>query len=138
MGLTGGCHCGAIRYSADVETGTKAICHCGSCQKRTTSAFSSNMIIPRTALKVTKGETRTYPHLGDSGKLYHHHFCGNCGTEVFGMPEAAPEIVSIKAGSLDPEYRNIGPMEAEVYVVNRTNYVKEFEGLTQYDGMLPM
>lgn len=29
-------------------------------------------------------------------------------------------------------------MSAEVYVVNRTNYVKEFEGLTQYDGMLPM
>lgn len=84
------------------------------------------------------GETRTYPHLGDSGKLYHHNFCPNCGTEVFGMPEAAPDVLAIKAGSLDPEHRNIGPMDAEVYIVNRNNYIQPFEGLTQYDGMLPL
>ncbi|KAM0198907.1 hypothetical protein ACHAQI_012231 [Fusarium lateritium] len=103
-----------------------------------TLAKSSNIIIPRTAFKVTKGDTRTYPHLGDSGKLYHHNFCGNCGTEVFGVPDAAPEALSIKVGSLDLEHRNIGPMDAELYVVNRTHYVKEFKGITQYDGMLPL
>ncbi|KAJ0146733.1 putative 60S ribosomal protein L28e [Fusarium oxysporum f. sp. albedinis] len=139
MGLTGGCQCGAIRYSANVETGTKAICHCNPCQKvRTTSAFSSNLIIPRNAFKVTKGDPRTYPHLGDSGKLYHHNFCGNCGTEVFGVPEAAPKVLSIKVGSLDSQYRNIGPMHAELFVGNRVNYVQPLEGLKQYDGMLPL
>ncbi|KAJ4132026.1 hypothetical protein NW765_013838 [Fusarium oxysporum] len=138
MGLTGGCQCGAIRYSANVETGTKAICHCNPCQKRTTSAFSSNLIIPRNAFKVTKGDPRTYPHLGDSGKLYHHNFCGNCGTEVFGVPEAAPEVLSIKIGNLDSQYRNIGPMHAELFVGNRVNYVQPLEGLKQYDGMLPL
>ncbi|RKL10143.1 hypothetical protein BFJ68_g8759 [Fusarium oxysporum] len=131
MGLTGGCQCGAIRYSANVETGTKAICHCNPCQKRTTSAFSSNLIIPRNAFKVTKGDPRTYPHLGDSGKLYHHNFCGNCGTEVFGVPEAAPEVLSIKVGNLDSQYRNIGPMHAELFVGNRVNYVQPLEGLKQ-------
>ncbi|RKL01574.1 hypothetical protein BFJ70_g17403 [Fusarium oxysporum] len=138
MGVTGGCQCGAVRYSVDVESGTKVICHCNPCQKRTASAFSSNIIVPRAALKVTKGETRTYPHLGDSGKLYHHNFCGNCGTEVFGVPDAAPDLVSVKAGSLDHEFRNIGPMDAEVYTVNRNNYIEQFEALTQYQGMIPL
>ncbi|SCO91230.1 uncharacterized protein FRV6_15358 [Fusarium oxysporum] len=67
------------------------------------------MTIPHAVFKVAKG------------KLYHHNFCGNCGTEVFGVPKAASNILSIKAGSLDSEYRNIGPMDAELYIVNRAN-----------------
>ena len=82
--------------------------------------------------------TRTYPHLGDSGKLYHHHFCGSCGVEVIGIPDAAPDVLSVKTGSLDPEYSNIGSMENELYVVNRRDYLKAYEGLTQYEGMLPL
>jgi hypothetical protein len=82
--------------------------------------------------------TRTYPHLGDSGKLYHHNFCGNCGVEVMGMPEAAPEMLSIKTGSLDPEFTDISPLESEVYVTNRNAYIKPLDGLTQFDGMLPL
>ncbi|EXL91326.1 hypothetical protein NOF04DRAFT_17965 [Fusarium oxysporum II5] len=78
MVSTGGCQCGAIRYSANVDP-------------------------------------RTCPRLGDSGKLYHHNFCGNCGAEVFGVPEAAPEVLSIKVGSLDSRYKNIGPMDAEPF-----------------------
>jgi hypothetical protein len=55
-----------------------------------------------------------------------------------GMPEAAPEMLSIKAGSLDPEFSNISPLECEVYVTNRNAYVKPFDGIKQYDGMLPL
>ena len=55
-----------------------------------------------------------------------------------GMPEAAPEMLSIKAGSLNPEFSNISPLECEVYVTNRSAYVKPFDGIKQYDGMLPL
>ncbi|KAH9862549.1 hypothetical protein IAQ61_009966 [Plenodomus lingam] len=97
-----------------------------------------NLIIPREAFEFTKGVTRTYPHLGDSGKLYHHHFCGSCGAQVIGIPDAAPGMLSIKIGSLDPECSNVGSMENELYVVNRRTYLTPCEGLTQYDGMLPL
>jgi hypothetical protein len=55
-----------------------------------------------------------------------------------GMPEAAPEMLSIKTGSLDPEFTDISPLESEVYVTNRNAYIKPFDGLTQFDGMLPL
>jgi hypothetical protein len=55
-----------------------------------------------------------------------------------GMPEAAPDMLSIKAGSLDHEFVDIFPLECEVYVTNRNAYVKPFDGIKQYDGMLPL
>jgi hypothetical protein len=55
-----------------------------------------------------------------------------------GMPEAAPEMLSIKAGSLDPEFIDVSSLECEVYVTNRNAYVKTFEDIKQYDGMLPL
>lgn len=46
-------------------------------------------------------------------------------------------MLSIKTGSLDPEYSSIGEIECEVYVPNRRNYVKPF-GIKEYEGMLPL
>jgi hypothetical protein len=55
-----------------------------------------------------------------------------------GMPEAALEMLSIKTGSLDPEFIDISPLECEVYITNRNAYIEPFEGVKQYDGMLPL
>lgn len=57
---------------------------------------------------------------------------------MIGIPDAAPYLLSMKAGSLDPEYSNIAPIDSEAYVVNRRAYMKAFDGLTQYDGMVPL
>ena len=39
MKIDGSCHCGAIRYEAEVDPGGVSICHCTDCQKLTGSAF---------------------------------------------------------------------------------------------------
>ncbi len=33
MKLTGGCHCGAIRYEVEGEPLTHALCHCSDCRR---------------------------------------------------------------------------------------------------------
>ncbi|KAJ0385863.1 hypothetical protein COL922a_005568 [Colletotrichum nupharicola] len=121
-----------------VDNATKAVCHCKPCQKgqkRTASAFSVNVIIPRSAFKITQGITRSYPHLGDFGKLYHSHFCDNCGASTHGVPEASTSVLAIKAGSLDEEFVDLGAMDSEFYVVDRLGYLKALEGVKQHDGM---
>ena len=39
MKIDGSCHCGAIRYEAEVAPDGVTICHCRDCQKLTGSAF---------------------------------------------------------------------------------------------------
>jgi len=38
---------------------------------------------------------------GGSGRWAVRNFCSECGSLLFGTPEAAPEMVTIYAGSLD-------------------------------------
>ncbi len=39
MKIDGGCHCGYIRYEAEIDPEKTAICHCGDCQTLSGSAF---------------------------------------------------------------------------------------------------
>ena len=41
MKITGGCHCGAITYEAEVDAERVALCHCTDCQTLSGSAFRS-------------------------------------------------------------------------------------------------
>ena len=52
---TGGCLCGAVRYSIDADPlpGRQLLCHCVDCQKHTGTAFVSGMAFPAEAVVVT-------------------------------------------------------------------------------------
>lgn len=39
--------------------------------------------------------------MGSSGKAVHRIFCSECGSPIAHDPDSAPEIIAIKAGTLD-------------------------------------
>ena len=47
MKVDGGCHCGYLRYEAEVDPAGVVICHCADCQALTGSAFS--VVVPAEA-----------------------------------------------------------------------------------------
>jgi hypothetical protein len=98
--ITGGCLCGKVRYSADVEPAFVGVCHCRTCQKASGSAFGIVVGIPKTALSV-QGELTTYQDKGDSGKAIYRQFCPVCGSTVTGEAEIMPGIVMMQVGTLD-------------------------------------
>jgi hypothetical protein len=51
------------------EPAVTALCHCTDCQKWTGGAYTSNVVVPRTAFKVTSGTPKTYDAVGNSGKI---------------------------------------------------------------------
>jgi hypothetical protein len=102
--LRGGCLCGAIRYQMEGPAGVAAVCHCRNCQKQSGSAFSVLVGARASALRV-EGQTAVYHDRGDSGAAVDRHFCAACGSPIYSSLPAAPEVVYIKAGTLDDTAR---------------------------------
>jgi hypothetical protein len=53
----------------------------------TGSAFASDVVFPAGSIKFTKGQPKRFNEKGSSGKYVQHHFCGNCGSSVYGVLE---------------------------------------------------
>src|SRR5258705_4675790 len=101
MQLTGGCLCGAVRYTSTGAHYRRFVCHCSDCKRSGGSAFHIGIAVPRTDFTITSGELRAYMTKEDSGRTVTRSFCPNCGSGVFNEPEAWPDHVGIKVGTLD-------------------------------------
>ena len=100
--ITGRCLCGAVEYSADADPVVQAACHCTDCQRQTGSPFSVVVGVPRAALTVKGSTLASFATAGeDHGGDTQRSFCSACGSPLFSIAAAAPELAFIKAGSLD-------------------------------------
>ncbi|MEL6583999.1 MAG: GFA family protein [Pseudomonadota bacterium] len=101
MSITGGCQCGAVRYTAGEILGT-ARCHCTDCQKQSASAFGLSVYVPTEGFEIT-GPTTRYESTADSGKTVARVFCTRCGVRIahLKLPENEADYISLKGGTLD-------------------------------------
>jgi hypothetical protein len=100
--ITGRCLCGGVTYSADAEPVIQAVCHCTDCQRQTGNPFSVIVAVPRGAFNVEGDTLATFATVGtDHGGETERNFCSACGSPIFSAAAVAPELIFIKAGSLD-------------------------------------
>lgn len=107
MPMTGGCHCGAVRYR--ITTSPKLIyaCHCTNCQRVTGSAFSMAVVFPAEALDIGSPELQGVSFKPDpaGARTSTRWICPTCGTWICGgaKPGTAPPagLRAIRAGTLD-------------------------------------
>ena len=98
--ITGGCLCGAVRYEAGGKPLFGLRCYCRDCQRASGSSNVPIMAVNSSLFKVT-GETMSFAVTGDSGNRAIRNFCPKCGSLLFGIPEMAPEITTVYAGTFD-------------------------------------
>src|SRR5207249_11252406 len=55
---TGGCLCGAIRYTVDAPVATLRACHCTNCQKSSGAAGTVNAVVPSASFRIDRKSTR--------------------------------------------------------------------------------
>jgi hypothetical protein len=97
----GGCQCGHIRYRVTGQPLRVALCYCQECQRHSGSAFSMNMIVRDSDFEIVAGSVKRFSRAADSGRTVECAFCPECGTRILHLPEFAPGIVNVKAGTLD-------------------------------------
>jgi len=92
MKIDGACHCGLITFTAEIDPGRVAICHCTDCQVLSGSAFRMSVTAPIGDVSI-KGTPKRYIKTAESGALRAQLFCPECATPMFTMaPEGATSI----------------------------------------------
>ena len=99
---SGGCLCGAVRYTVPAQPLATVICHCRNCQKQAGSALSVVTVFPRSELHLV-GALTVYEDRGTSGQTVFRQFCGRCGSPVLMDTERAREqgVIFVKGGTFD-------------------------------------
>jgi hypothetical protein len=118
---TGGCLCGAVRYSVRGDPLHVIRCHCANCRKESGSAFTVYAWWPVEAFEMS-GEISSYDGRG---------FCPRCGSRVVDTTHTDSHI-EIRIGSLDDAPFELRP-EHEVWVKRRESWIPPVEGAAQHD-----
>ena len=98
---TGGCLCGAIRYSVSAPITELRACHCIDCQRASGAHGTVAAFIPRDGFKLNQGAPKHYAKKADSGRTLIRYFCGDCGSQLYSHREMTPELLGVRAGTLD-------------------------------------
>jgi len=130
--FTGGCACGAIRYSIAGEPLFSNHCQCRDCQRESGTGHGSYATFPRAGVTVT-GKAKTWDVTGDSGNVKTRAFCPECGVAVYMTFKAMPDIFTIRAASLDEPARY--KPQAITYAVRAYDWDPLDPGLTKFERM---
>ena len=102
--ITGGCHCGAVRYTLKSDPMWAGHCQCSNCRKFSGTGHASNLIAAKADFEVS-GDMIGYDYDADSGNRMTRFACAKCTTPIYGTSGGNPAIVVIRAGSLDDPNR---------------------------------
>lgn len=134
MAITGGCLCGAVRYTVEAEPITTRICWCRDCQHLAAGSATVNVVFPSAAVSIT-GPLRDYASLADSGNRMHRRFCERCGTPVSSAAESRPHLIILRAGTLDdPE---VARPALTIWTASAPSWACMHADLPRVDGQPP-
>ncbi len=96
--LSGGCHCGAVRFEAVVDDPPVPALHC-NCSICTMSGFV-HLMVPHERFNLLSGESSLTSYRFGTGEA-EHRFCSTCGVKSFYQPRSHPDCWSVNANCLD-------------------------------------
>ena len=132
--ITGGCLCGAVRYQTNADPITTRLCWCRFCQFIAAGNAAVSVCFPSSGMSIS-GETRDYVSVADSGNRMHRRFCPSCGTHLFSEAESRPQLIFVRAGSLDD--REIARPEAVIWVSEAPSWACMDAALPSWPGQPP-
>ena len=125
------CQCGQLTATCEGEPVRISVCHCLDCQRRSGSSYAAQARFPAEAVTLS-GESGVWSRSGDEGGVAQFHFCPTCGSSVYYIAEAQPELVAVAVGAFaDPSFAQ---PEYSVYEGRKHSWVAiNGQGIDHYD-----
>ncbi len=107
--VTGGCHCGRVRFSVRLSRDQTALeCNCSICTKK---GFL-HLIVAAEQFELRSGQDVMSTYTFNTG-IAEHTFCRLCGIHAFYRPRSHPDGFDVNMRCLDtwPEWVTITPFD---------------------------
>lgn len=124
---TGGCHCGAVRYTVTGPLRDVIYCHCTQC-RRQTGHFVAATRVADDALEINGADELTWYAASSDAK---RGFCRHCGSLLFWKAEGS-DMTSIMAGSLDLPTGLTA--SHHIFAADKGDYYELADGLPVFEG----
>jgi hypothetical protein len=120
MKVSGGCHCGAVRFEAEMpQAPVPALdCNCSVCRM---TGFV-HIVVPHDQFELLTGRDTLASYRFGSGAA-EHLFCRHCGIKSFYQPRSHPDAWSVNANCLDE------PRELAIQSFDGANWEQAAEDL---------
>ena len=129
MKVHGRCHCGAIRYEAEVDPAKVTICHCRDCQVLTGTAYRTTVPTKVADFVLQSGAPKRYLKVAESGNRRIQAFCGDCGTPIYACAYEDPQTYGLRIGALDQ--RDQLPPQRQIWCRSALAWSASLAGLPQ-------
>lgn len=138
MTFSGGCLCGAVRYTYSGSAGDGIACHCSHCRKYTGTSASLNLVCETDKMEWQgKDNLTVYVDQCDRGKGPNRNFCSKCGSPLCTTLDYDTSVLHLKAGSLDDFDKYFSEVKVHLYAPQMTHVSKKSYGDegARFDGM---
>jgi hypothetical protein len=81
--VKGGCHCGAVRFEADVDLSRTVTCNCSICSL----SAAVMTFVPENRFRLLSGQEVLSDYQFNKNVI-HHYFCQKCGVRSFARGSA--------------------------------------------------
>ncbi len=125
--LTGGCHCGTVRYSISGEALRSALCACADCRRSAGAPLVAWTLFACDAVTI-EGEPATY----NSSVDVRRSFCSQCGTGLFYESERIlPGKINVRTATLDQPDKVLP--RAWVQMADAPDWLHHIDTLPKFD-----
>lgn len=121
---TGGCLCGAVRYSVSGALRPVVMCHCTQCRRMTGHVMAATAARRADFRLLAEGALQWYAASDEARR----GFCAHCGSTLF-WEGIGRDYISIAAGSLDDSSGL--KIAYHIYVADKGGYYEIEAGVPQ-------
>jgi len=116
MKVDGSCHCGSIKFTAEVDSQRVVVCHCTDCQALSGSAFRATVPAKVESFELQGDPPTIYLKVAESGDKRVQAFCATCGSSIYSSQELSPTHVFVRLGVI----RQRAALRPSVQIWNRS------------------